>query len=101
MITLGIGQLAKQTGVPIDTIRHYERIGLLRQADWHSPTRCPRYKRDHRVRCAGQRGSPAVSWIPTVDQPRRNRNALPTTETDERLMASAAIIGESSTPNQG
>jgi len=29
---LGIGQLAKQTGVPIDTVRHYERIGLLQPA---------------------------------------------------------------------
>ena len=32
MTTLGIGKLAKQAGVPIDTIRHYERIGLLRPA---------------------------------------------------------------------
>ncbi len=32
MITVGIGQLAKRTGVPIDTVRHYERIGLLRPA---------------------------------------------------------------------
>ncbi len=30
MTTVGIGQLAKRTGVPIDTVRHYERIGLLR-----------------------------------------------------------------------
>lgn len=32
MITVGIGQLAKRTGVPIDTVRHYERVGLLRPA---------------------------------------------------------------------
>ncbi len=32
MQNLGIGQLAKQSGVPIDTIRHYERIGLLKPA---------------------------------------------------------------------
>lgn len=32
MTTVGIGQLAKRTGVPIDTVRHYERIGLLRPA---------------------------------------------------------------------
>lgn len=32
MSGLSIGQLAKRTGVPIDTIRHYERIGLLRPA---------------------------------------------------------------------
>lgn len=32
MLTVGIGQLAKRTGVPIDTVRHYERIGLLRPA---------------------------------------------------------------------
>ena len=32
MITVGIGQLAKRTGVPIDTVRHYERIGLLQPA---------------------------------------------------------------------
>lgn len=32
MKTIGIGQLAKQAGVPIDTVRHYERIGLLRPA---------------------------------------------------------------------
>jgi Zn(II)-responsive transcriptional regulator len=32
MVTVGIGQLAKRTGVPIDTVRHYERIGLLRPA---------------------------------------------------------------------
>ena len=30
MKTIGIGQLAKQSDVPIDTVRHYERIGLLR-----------------------------------------------------------------------
>lgn len=33
MNTIGIGQLAKQSGVPIDTVRHYERIGLLKPAD--------------------------------------------------------------------
>jgi len=27
--TIGIGQLARRAGVPIDTVRHYERIGLL------------------------------------------------------------------------
>ena len=32
MVNLGIGHLAKRTGVPIDTIRYYERIGLLRPA---------------------------------------------------------------------
>jgi DNA-binding transcriptional MerR regulator len=32
MSSFSIGQLAKYTGVPIDTIRHYERIGLLRPA---------------------------------------------------------------------
>lgn len=32
MTTVGIGQLAKQSGVPIDTVRHYERIGLLKPA---------------------------------------------------------------------
>ena len=32
MTTIGIGQLAKQSGVPIDTVRHYERIGLLKPA---------------------------------------------------------------------
>lgn len=30
--TIGIGQLAKRSGVPIDTVRHYERIGLLKPA---------------------------------------------------------------------
>lgn len=30
MATIGIGKLADESGVPIDTIRHYERIGLLR-----------------------------------------------------------------------
>ena len=30
MATIGIGRLAKQSGVPIDTVRHYEKIGLLR-----------------------------------------------------------------------
>lgn len=29
MAELGIGQLAKQTGIAIDTIRYYERTGLL------------------------------------------------------------------------
>jgi MerR family transcriptional regulator, copper efflux regulator len=28
--SVGIGQLAKQSGVRIDTVRHYERIGLLK-----------------------------------------------------------------------
>lgn len=32
MGTVGIGQLARQNGVPIDTVRHYERIGLLKPA---------------------------------------------------------------------
>ena len=32
MTTMGIGQLAKRSGVPIDTVRHYERIGLLKPA---------------------------------------------------------------------
>jgi len=32
MATVGIGQLAKRSGVPIDTVRHYERIGLLKPA---------------------------------------------------------------------
>ena len=32
MSTIGIGQLAKRSGVPIDTVRHYERIGLLKPA---------------------------------------------------------------------
>ncbi len=30
MATIGIGELAKRSGVPIDTVRHYERIGLLK-----------------------------------------------------------------------
>ncbi|MBM4218177.1 MAG: heavy metal-responsive transcriptional regulator [Gammaproteobacteria bacterium] len=30
--TIGIGQLARRSGVPIDTVRHYERIGLLKPA---------------------------------------------------------------------
>jgi len=30
MTTISIGQLAKRSGVPIDTVRHYERIGLLK-----------------------------------------------------------------------
>ena len=28
MTTIGIGRLAKRSGVPIDTVRHYERIGF-------------------------------------------------------------------------
>jgi DNA-binding transcriptional MerR regulator len=32
MGTLGIGQLARHSGVAIDTVRHYERIGLLQPA---------------------------------------------------------------------
>lgn len=32
MSTIGIGRLARQSGVPIDTVRHYERIGLLKPA---------------------------------------------------------------------
>lgn len=32
MATVGIGQLAKRSGVLIDTVRHYERIGLLKPA---------------------------------------------------------------------
>jgi MerR family copper efflux transcriptional regulator len=32
MTTIGIGQLARRSGVPIDTVRHYERIGLLKPA---------------------------------------------------------------------
>jgi hypothetical protein len=29
MSAIGSGMLARESGVPIDTIRHYERIGLL------------------------------------------------------------------------
>lgn len=32
MSAIGIGKLARESGVPIDTIRHYERIGLLKPA---------------------------------------------------------------------
>lgn len=32
MINLTIGQLAKKTGVSVDTIRYYEKIGLLEKA---------------------------------------------------------------------
>ena len=32
MNTISIGQLARRSGVPIDTVRHYERIGLLKPA---------------------------------------------------------------------
>ncbi|HEU0224983.1 MAG TPA: heavy metal-responsive transcriptional regulator [Steroidobacteraceae bacterium] len=32
MATISIGQLAQRSGVPIDTVRHYERIGLLKPA---------------------------------------------------------------------
>jgi DNA-binding transcriptional MerR regulator len=32
MINLTIGQLAKETGVSVDTIRYYEKIGLLEKA---------------------------------------------------------------------
>lgn len=31
-VSMGIGQLARQAGVRIDTVRHYERIGLLQPA---------------------------------------------------------------------
>ena len=30
MTSVGIGRLARFAGVPIDTVRHYERIGLLK-----------------------------------------------------------------------
>jgi MerR family transcriptional regulator, copper efflux regulator len=30
MADIGIGQLARRSGVPIDTVRHYEKIGLLK-----------------------------------------------------------------------
>ncbi|WKJ90215.1 MerR family DNA-binding protein [Methylomonas montana] len=33
MSSLTIGKLAKQTGVTIETIRHYQRIGLLPEPD--------------------------------------------------------------------
>ena len=33
MINLSIGQLAKQSGVSVDTIRYYERSGLLPEPD--------------------------------------------------------------------
>lgn len=32
MTSVGIGQLAKRSGVPVDTVRHYEKIGLLKPA---------------------------------------------------------------------
>jgi MerR family copper efflux transcriptional regulator len=32
MATIGIGKLARDSGVPIDTVRHYEKIGLLSPA---------------------------------------------------------------------
>ena len=41
-----------------------------------------------------------VGYLPEKDAP-RNRSALPTTETDDRLIASAAIIGLNSRPNAG
>jgi len=30
MADIGIGQLARRSGVPIDTVRHYEKVGLLK-----------------------------------------------------------------------
>jgi MerR family transcriptional regulator, copper efflux regulator len=30
MADIGIGQLARRAGVPVDTVRHYEKIGLLK-----------------------------------------------------------------------
>lgn len=30
MSDIGIGQLARRAGVPVDTVRHYEKIGLLK-----------------------------------------------------------------------
>jgi hypothetical protein len=41
-----------------------------------------------------------VGYPPDKDAP-RNRSALPTTDTDDRLIASAAIIGLNSNPNAG
>ena len=32
MDTIGIGQLAKRSGVRVDTVRHYEKLGLLKPA---------------------------------------------------------------------
>lgn len=32
MADIGIGQLARRSGVPVDTVRHYEKIGLLKPA---------------------------------------------------------------------
>ena len=41
-----------------------------------------------------------VGYPSDKDAP-RNRSALPTTETEDRLIASAAIIGLKSSPNAG
>jgi len=34
MTSLSIGQVAKRAGVSIDTVRYYERSGLLTPAAW-------------------------------------------------------------------
>jgi hypothetical protein len=41
-----------------------------------------------------------IGYPPDMATP-RNRSALPTTETEDRLIASAAIIGLNSRPNAG
>ena len=48
-------------------------------------------------------GSDAAQSLSTTGQilAPRNLSALPITETDDRLIAAAAIIGESSTPRIG
>lgn len=42
---IGIGDLARQTGCSIETIRYYERIGVIPRAD-RSAGRYRRYRRD-------------------------------------------------------
>ena len=46
MARLAIGQLAKRTGTKVETIRYYERIGLLPKARRESGGRFRRYDAD-------------------------------------------------------
>jgi|SRR5688572_7348450 MerR family transcriptional regulator, copper efflux regulator len=87
MATVGIGELAKRSGVPIDTVRHYERIGLLKPASRlasgyrrYGETEQKRLRFIRRAKALGftleeTRGLLTLSAKHSVDQIRRTASA--------------------------
>lgn len=92
-----IGPVAGGAGLGIDCfatrkIRDVDRAGRSARGNAPEPSRCS----DH----CNHNDPGKVVLVPQSLMPRK-RSELPMTETEDRLIAAAAIIGESRTPKNG